>query len=37
MGYYGLLDRAPIGRNEGEAAREQVMWLRRHDDYADPR
>jgi predicted dithiol-disulfide oxidoreductase (DUF899 family) len=33
MGYYGLLDRTPIGRNEGEAAREQVLWLRRHDEY----
>jgi predicted dithiol-disulfide oxidoreductase (DUF899 family) len=33
MGYYGLLDRTPIGRNEGEAAREQALWLRRHDEY----
>ena len=33
MGYYGLLDRTPIGRNEGDAAREQVLWLRRHDEY----
>jgi predicted dithiol-disulfide oxidoreductase (DUF899 family) len=33
MSYYGLLDRTPIGRNEGEAAREQVLWLRRHDEY----
>jgi predicted dithiol-disulfide oxidoreductase (DUF899 family) len=33
MGYYGLLDRTPVGRNEGEAAREQVLWLRRHDEY----
>ena len=33
MGYYALLDRTPIGRNEGEAAREQVLWLRRHDEY----
>jgi predicted dithiol-disulfide oxidoreductase (DUF899 family) len=33
MGYYGLLDRTPIGRHEGEAAREQVLWLRRHDEY----
>jgi predicted dithiol-disulfide oxidoreductase (DUF899 family) len=32
MGYYGLLDRTPIGRNE-EA--EQVFWLRRHDEYQD--
>src|SRR5215211_918834 len=30
MGYYGLLDRAPIGRNEEG---EQVFWLRRHDEY----
>jgi predicted dithiol-disulfide oxidoreductase (DUF899 family) len=32
MGYYGLLDRAPIGRNEEG---EQVFWLRRHDEYDD--
>jgi predicted dithiol-disulfide oxidoreductase (DUF899 family) len=31
MGYYGLLDRTPIGRNEEG---EQVFWLRRHDEYA---
>jgi predicted dithiol-disulfide oxidoreductase (DUF899 family) len=30
MGYYGLLDRAPLGRNEEG---EQVFWLRRHDEY----
>jgi predicted dithiol-disulfide oxidoreductase (DUF899 family) len=30
MGYYGLLDRAPLGRNE---VGEQVFWLRRHDEY----
>jgi len=30
MGYYGLLDRVPMGRNE---AGEQVFWLRRHDEY----
>jgi predicted dithiol-disulfide oxidoreductase (DUF899 family) len=31
MGYYGMLDRVPSGRNEtGDA----VMWLRRHDEYA---
>ncbi len=30
MGYYFLLDRTPIGRNEGG---EQVFWLRRHDEY----
>jgi predicted dithiol-disulfide oxidoreductase (DUF899 family) len=31
MGYYSLLDRTPIGRNE-EATRH---WLRRHDEYVD--
>jgi predicted dithiol-disulfide oxidoreductase (DUF899 family) len=30
MAYYGLLDRAPLGRQE---AGEQVFWLRRHDEY----
>ena len=30
MGYYGILDRAPKGRDEGD--RSQV-WLRRHDEY----
>src|SRR5215218_8304001 len=30
MGYYGLLDRTPIGRNEEG---EEVFWLRRHDEY----
>jgi predicted dithiol-disulfide oxidoreductase (DUF899 family) len=30
MGYYGLLDRTPIGRNE---AGDQPFWLRRHDEY----
>lgn len=30
MGYYGLLDRAPLGRQEEG---EQVFWLRRHDEY----
>ena len=30
MAYYGLLDRAPLGRHEeGEAEH----WLRRHDEY----
>jgi predicted dithiol-disulfide oxidoreductase (DUF899 family) len=28
MGYYGLLDRTPTGRNE-----EGRFWLRRHDEY----
>ena len=32
MGYYGLLDRTPMGRNEEG---EQVFWLRRHDEYPD--
>ena len=32
MGYYGLLDRAPLGRNEEG---EQVFWLRRRDEYPD--
>ena len=31
MAYYGLLDRTPMGRNEGDSA---VLWLRRHDEYA---
>jgi predicted dithiol-disulfide oxidoreductase (DUF899 family) len=30
MGYYFLLDRTAIGRNE---AGEEVFWLRRHDEY----
>jgi predicted dithiol-disulfide oxidoreductase (DUF899 family) len=30
MGYYALLDRTPMGRNEGDWA---VVWLRRHDEY----
>jgi predicted dithiol-disulfide oxidoreductase (DUF899 family) len=30
MGYYGLLDRAAMGRNEEG---EQEHWLRRHDEY----
>ncbi|MFL5949594.1 MAG: DUF899 domain-containing protein [Gaiellaceae bacterium] len=32
MGYYELLDRAPLGRHEEG---EQDFWLRRHDEYAD--
>ncbi|MDX6436488.1 MAG: hypothetical protein QOK34_1322, partial [Gaiellaceae bacterium] len=31
MGFYGVLDRAPLGRNEGDLSE---MWLRRHDEYA---
>ena len=30
MGYYALLDRTPIGRNEEG---EDVLWIRRHDEY----
>ncbi len=30
MGYYALLDRTPIGRNEEG---EEVFWIRRHDEY----
>jgi predicted dithiol-disulfide oxidoreductase (DUF899 family) len=32
MGYYGLLDRTPMGRKEEG---DQVFWLRRHDEYED--
>jgi predicted dithiol-disulfide oxidoreductase (DUF899 family) len=30
MGYYGVLDRTPKGRDEGEAWQ---LWIRRHDEY----
>jgi len=30
MGYYGLLDRAPLGRDEGDPPE---FWFRRHDEY----
>jgi predicted dithiol-disulfide oxidoreductase (DUF899 family) len=30
MAYYGLLDRTPMGRNEGD---DMPFWLRRHDEY----
>jgi predicted dithiol-disulfide oxidoreductase (DUF899 family) len=30
MGYYPILDRAPRGRDEGDAAQ---VWIRRHDEY----
>jgi predicted dithiol-disulfide oxidoreductase (DUF899 family) len=30
MGFYPLLDRAPLGRNEG---RLEEVWIRRHDEY----
>ena len=32
MAYYGILDRAPKGRNEGN---QPMHWLRRHDEYAE--
>jgi predicted dithiol-disulfide oxidoreductase (DUF899 family) len=32
MGYYGFLDRTPLGRNEGHPPQ---MWMRRHDEYHD--
>jgi predicted dithiol-disulfide oxidoreductase (DUF899 family) len=32
MGYYFLLDRTPVGRDEAES---QSFWLRRHDEYGD--
>ena len=30
MGFYPLLDRAPLGRNEGGS---EDLWIRRHDEY----
>jgi predicted dithiol-disulfide oxidoreductase (DUF899 family) len=30
MGFYPLLDRAPLGRNEGGS---EEIWIRRHDEY----
>jgi predicted dithiol-disulfide oxidoreductase (DUF899 family) len=30
MGYYPILDRAPLGRNEGDSSQ---LWIRRHDEY----
>ena len=30
LGFYALLDRAPMGRNEGDP---QEFWIRRHDEY----
>ena len=32
MGFYGLLDRTPKGRQEGA---DQPLWLRRHDEYPE--
>jgi predicted dithiol-disulfide oxidoreductase (DUF899 family) len=42
MAYYGLLDRTPMGRNEGEQLAHgrhdsPEFWLRRHDEYEDTR
>ena len=34
MGYYALLDRAPLGRNEGDPPE---VWFRRHDEYNESR
>jgi predicted dithiol-disulfide oxidoreductase (DUF899 family) len=31
MGYYGLLDRTPTGRDEGDS--RAPFWIRRHDEY----
>jgi predicted dithiol-disulfide oxidoreductase (DUF899 family) len=31
MAYYPILDRAPRGRDEDNAASQ--MWIRRHDEY----
>ncbi len=30
MGYYGFLDRTPVGRDEGDASQ---LWIYRHDEY----
>ena len=32
LGFYGFLDRAPMGRAEGDPPE---MWIRRHDEYED--
>jgi predicted dithiol-disulfide oxidoreductase (DUF899 family) len=32
MSYYGILDRAPKGRDEGDPG---PMWIRRHDEYGE--
>ena len=34
MGYYGILDRVPRGRNEGD---DFQVWIRRHDEYGAQR
>lgn len=31
-GYYGFLDRAPLGRSEGDSP---PIWLRRHNEYRE--
>jgi predicted dithiol-disulfide oxidoreductase (DUF899 family) len=33
MSYYAILDRAPKGRDEGDAFQ---LWIRRHDEYGTP-
>jgi len=33
MSYYGILDRTPKGREEGEGFQ---LWIRRHDEYGSP-
>jgi predicted dithiol-disulfide oxidoreductase (DUF899 family) len=35
MVYYGILDRVPFGRGEGEPA--DPTWIRRHDEFAESR
>ena len=35
MTYYGILDRVPKGRNEGDPP--DPSWMRRHDEFAQPR
>jgi predicted dithiol-disulfide oxidoreductase (DUF899 family) len=35
MVYYGILDRVPRGRDEGEPV--DLTWMRRHDEFADAR
>lgn len=36
MGYYPILDRAPNGRDEGDApAPDSMFWIRAHDEYED--
>jgi predicted dithiol-disulfide oxidoreductase (DUF899 family) len=35
MTYYGILDRVPSGRNEGEPA--DPSWMRRHDEFSQAR